>query len=53
MVLMVRRASHKKKLNRVRESLNMEAGYDRVEMGSMYKQGRRYMPLAGESPQIR
>ncbi|KAE8449032.1 hypothetical protein EG329_008620 [Mollisiaceae sp. DMI_Dod_QoI] len=52
-ILMLRRASHKKKINKIRESLNMEAGYDRVEMGSMYKQGRRYMPLAGESPSFR
>jgi len=52
-ILMLRRASHKKKLSKVRESMNMEAGYDRVELGSVYKQGRRYMPLAGESPSLR
>lgn len=46
-ILVLRRSNTKKKLNRARESINMEAGYDRVELGSVYKQGSRYMPLAG------
>jgi len=52
-VLTLRRASQKKKMNKMRDSMNMEAGYDRVELGGVYKQGRRYMPLAGESPSLR
>jgi len=52
-ILTLCRASQKKKLGKMRENMNMEAGYDRVELGSVYKQGRRYMPLAGESPSLR
>ena len=60
-ILVVRRASHKKKLAKVRESVSMETGYrghdqnaQGIEMGTTYKPGtgRRYMPLAGESPHV-
>ncbi|CZR58634.1 uncharacterized protein PAC_08526 [Phialocephala subalpina] len=52
-ILMLRRSASKKKLGRMRESMNMEAGYDRVELQTGgggfggYKRGTRYMPLAG------
>ncbi|KAF8846796.1 hypothetical protein BDZ45DRAFT_608416, partial [Acephala macrosclerotiorum] len=62
-ILMLCRSASKKKLKNVRNSLNMEAGYDRVELKQtagnaglglgMYKAGGRYMPLAGESPSLR
>ena len=60
-ILVVRRASHKKKMSKVRESVSMEAGYrgyeqntQGIEMGTTYKPGtgRRYMPLPGESPHV-
>jgi len=60
-ILVVRRASHKKKMSKVRESVSMEAGYrgyeqntQGIEIGTTYKPGtgRRYMPLPGESPHV-
>lgn len=57
-LLAVRRASHKKKMAKVRESMSMEAGYTRntqdIEMGTSYKPGagRKYMPLSAESPYL-
>jgi len=54
-MLMVRRSSVKKKMVRVRESMSMESGYNQnTELGNMYSPGagRRYMPVAKESPRF-
>jgi hypothetical protein len=49
-ILVMRRASHKKKLGKVREStLSYETGYEQnVELGAAYKPGvwKQYMPVA-------
>ncbi|KAF4624490.1 hypothetical protein G7Y89_g13682 [Cudoniella acicularis] len=49
-IFMVRRASTKKKLGKIRESLSMQTEYAHtVEMGSMHntRGGNKYMPLSG------
>jgi len=54
-ILMVRRASHKKKLERARSAISMEAGYGQnVELGTSYKPGagKAYMPIAADSPHV-
>jgi hypothetical protein len=51
----VRRSSVKKKMARVKESLSMESGYyQNTEQGNIYSPGagRRYMPVAKESPRF-
>jgi hypothetical protein len=52
-IMMMRRASTKKKMSKVRESLAMEAGYRMggigQESGTTYA-GKKYMPLGKESP---
>jgi hypothetical protein len=50
LVMMTRRASHKKKINRIRESMAMETGYAHNQ-GQGYNagarvDGKRYMPIA-------
>lgn len=54
-VMMMQRASTKKKMTKVRESLAMEAGYNQggygQESGTIYA-GKKYMPVAVESPHI-
>jgi hypothetical protein len=51
-VMIVRRASHKKKLAKVRESsLSYETGYNQnVELGNAYKPGvgNQYVPVVAE-----
>jgi len=52
-VMMMRRASTKKKIAKVRESLVMEAGYSQGgQKFGMKNGGKKYMPLAGESPRF-
>ncbi|KAH8686073.1 hypothetical protein BGZ60DRAFT_396834 [Tricladium varicosporioides] len=49
-VWMVRRASTKRKIGKIRESMSMETGYaQNLEMGTMHSQkhGKKYMPLSG------
>ncbi|KAG9230224.1 hypothetical protein BJ875DRAFT_162689 [Amylocarpus encephaloides] len=48
-IFMLRRASHKKKIGKMRESLNMETGYMQShEMGGFKPiHGKKYMPLDG------
>jgi hypothetical protein len=51
----LRRSSVKKKMARIRESLSMESGYhQKTEPGNIYSPGagRRYMPVAKESPRF-
>jgi hypothetical protein len=48
MVMMVRRASHKKKINRIQESMAMESGYSHNEgqgYGIGSADGKKYMPV--------
>lgn len=51
-IMMIRRASTKKKMSRARESFAMETGYNHggvgQESGTTYA-GRQYMPVAKES----
>lgn len=57
-ILMARRASHKKKMAKMRESTSMEAGYMQntqdIEMETTYKPGtgKRYMPVSVEYPHV-
>lgn len=50
MVLTLRRMSQRKKLEKMKGSVNTEAGY---ELGRGYKQRQKYMPLAEDSPSFR
>ena len=55
-IMMMRRASTKKKISKVRQSLVMEAGYNQgvyggQESGTVYA-GKKYMPVAKESPRF-
>jgi hypothetical protein len=50
---MVRRSSHKKKMAKVKDNMSMEFGYyQNTELETVYSPGagRRYMPIARESP---
>jgi len=52
-ILMVRRAAHKKKINRVKSTISMDTGHGQnVELGTSYQPatGKRYMPVSVESP---
>lgn len=54
-VLMVRRASYKKKLAKSRESRALESGYAQpMEMGTVYTPGteKRYMPIAPDDSRV-
>jgi hypothetical protein len=56
-IMMVRRASTKKKMSKVKESLAMESGYSQAgygqESGTVYAgSGKRYMPVPAGSPHI-
>jgi hypothetical protein len=54
-IMIMRRASTKKKISRARDSMAMEAGYNHggfgQEPGTTYA-GKQYMPVARESPRF-